>query len=47
LLHGIESLQFETRIRRAELPVDRTDSLIAMILPALNLPTQSSMVAIL
>ncbi len=37
LLHRIESLQFDTRISGAELPVDRADSLIAMLLPALNL----------
>ncbi len=39
-LHRIESLEFDTRIRRAELPVHRTDSLVAMILPVLNLLTE-------
>jgi len=37
LLHGIEAFEFDERIRRAELPVDCADSLVAMILPALNL----------
>lgn len=37
LLYGIESLQFDARIRRAELPVHGADSLVAMILPVLNL----------
>ncbi len=37
LLHGIESLEFDARIRGAELPVDRADSLVPMLLPALDL----------
>ena len=37
MLHGIEAFEFDARIRRAEPPVDRADSLVAMILPALNL----------
>ena len=37
MLHRVESLQFDARIRRAELPVDRADPLVAMVLPALNL----------
>jgi hypothetical protein len=40
LLNGIESLQFDTRISDAELPIHRADSLIAMLLPTLNLVTE-------
>lgn len=40
LLHGIESFEFDARIRRAELPVDRADSLVALLLPLLNLSTE-------
>ena len=40
LLHRIEALQLNARIRRAELPVDGTNSLVAMILPVLNLLTK-------
>jgi hypothetical protein len=40
LLHGIESLEFDARISRAELPVHCADSLVAMILPTLNLLTE-------
>jgi hypothetical protein len=40
LLHGVKSLEFDARISRAELPVDGADLLVALILPALNLPTQ-------
>ncbi len=39
LLHGIQSLEFNAGIRGAELPVDRAHSLVAMILPLLNLLT--------
>lgn len=39
-MHGIEPFEFDASIRRAELPVDRADSLVAMLLPALNLPTE-------
>ncbi len=38
LLHGIEPFEFDARIRGAELPIDRADSLTAMVLPA-NLAT--------
>jgi YD repeat-containing protein len=40
LLHGIEAFEFDARIRRAELPVHRADSLVTMILPTLNLLTE-------
>ena len=40
MLNGIESLQFDTRISDAELPIHRADSLIAMLLPTLNLVTE-------
>ncbi len=40
LLHGIESFEFDARIRRAELPVHRADLLVTMILPLLNLLTE-------
>ena len=40
LLHRIESFEFDACIRRAELPVDRADSLVPMILPTLNLLTE-------
>lgn len=40
LLHGIETFEFDARISGAELPVDCSHPLIAMVLPALNLPTQ-------
>src|SRR5258708_13049370 len=40
LLHGIESLEFDTRIRRAELPVDRAHLLVAVVLPLLDLLTE-------
>jgi hypothetical protein len=36
LLHGIEAFEFDARIRRAKLPVDRADLLIPMGLPAPN-----------
>src|SRR6266536_5099952 len=39
-LHRIEAFEFDTRIRRAELPVDGADLLVAMLLPALNLLTE-------
>ncbi len=35
LLYGIEPFEFDARISRAKLPVDRADSLVTMILPAL------------
>jgi hypothetical protein len=38
--HRIEPFQFDARIRRAKLPADRADSLVAVILPALHLLTQ-------
>jgi hypothetical protein len=37
LLYRIETFQFDARINRAELPVDGTDALIAMLLPTLDL----------
>jgi len=37
LLHRIESFELDACIRRAKVPVDGTDSLVAMILPTLNL----------
>jgi len=40
LLHGIEALEFDARVSRAELPVDSADSLVAMLLPTLNLLTE-------
>src|SRR5260370_22245515 len=40
LLHGIEAFEFDARISSTELPVRGADSLIAMILPALDLLTQ-------
>jgi hypothetical protein len=40
LLHGIQPLQFDACISGAELPVDRADLLITMLLPALNLLTE-------
>jgi hypothetical protein len=40
LLHGIEPFEFDARISRAELPVDRADSLVAMLLPLLGLLTE-------
>ena len=40
MLHGIEPFKFDARICRAELPVHRTDLLVAMLLPALNLLTK-------
>src|SRR2546421_2621305 len=40
LLHGIEAFEFDARVRCAELPVDRAHSLVAVILPALNLLTK-------
>ena len=40
MLHRIESLEFDTRISRAKLPVDGTHALVAMLLPTLHLPTE-------
>jgi len=40
LLHRIEAFQFDARIRCAELPVDRADLLVALILPLLRLLTK-------
>src|SRR5260221_221668 len=40
LLYRIEPLEFDARIRRAELPVDHADSLVPMLLPTLNLLTE-------
>jgi hypothetical protein len=40
LLHRIEALEFDTCISGAELPVHRANPLVALLLPALNLPTQ-------
>jgi|GEM_PF-4409620 len=40
LLDGIEAFQFDARIRRAKLPIDRADSLVPMLLPTLNLLTE-------
>lgn len=37
MLYRIETFQFDARIRCAELPVDGTDALIAMLLPTLDL----------
>jgi len=40
LLHGIEPFEFDACVCRAKLPVDGANSLVAMILPALNFLTQ-------
>ena len=40
MLHGIEPFEFDARIRRAKLPVDRADLLVAMVLPKLYLLTK-------
>jgi len=40
LLYGIESLELDARICRAKLPVHRANSLVAMLLPELNLLTK-------
>src|SRR6266700_3313899 len=40
LLHWIEAFKFDARIRRTKLPIDRADLLVAMVLPALHLPTK-------
>ena len=40
MLYGIKAFEFDARVRRAELPVHRANLLVAMILPALNLPTE-------
>ena len=40
LLHGIEPLEFDARVSRAKLPVHCADTLVPMILPALNLLTK-------
>lgn len=40
LLHRIESLEFNARILRAKLPVDRADLLVTLILPLVRLLTE-------
>ena len=40
LLYGIESLEFDARICCAELPVDRANTLVPMLLPLLRLLTE-------
>ena len=37
LLHRIEALEFDARIRRTKLPVDHADLLVPLILPLLRL----------
>ena len=40
MLHRIEPFEFDARVSRTELPVHCADSLVAMILPTLHLPTE-------
>lgn len=40
MLYRIQPLELDACIRRPELPVDGANALVALLLPALHLPTQ-------